>query len=586
MRCSERPPSVPSQRNDCSGEDYDFATAHRERDSLASLETPMENFSLSRTLWRVAMPMIGMGVFLLGLAIFAAINVHNQQQLSSELVSREVSGMLTIQDLNQTVREIRYQVNLFLRVDDVEHLRLAVGLNQVANEQLERARSLARTPRELELITSAATGYQSFVRQFEEVAQSILARSEMQGPRVAIDEAERSSLTKLSDDVITNDVLAHLRECLAVNQEVVTRTDAAARETAQHLKIGFILLGICGSVAGLLMGLAIARTLGRSIVQLHVSVRSVAGKLSNLTGPVTFSRTSDLAGIEWDLKTVEQDLVSVIERLHQRESELLRSEQLARAGQLVAGLAHELRNPLMPMKMLVQAALEKGPEHGLRGRSLAVLDEEIGRLEHSIQMFLDYARPPAAEKRVADVREVVHATLELVRGRARQQHVEMHVESPDAPVLLQIDRNQIRQLLLNLLLNALDALPQGGNIRVTINPRAPGPQELADSQNLAAMSLAPSDRMSEHDAMRLATGGLTRRATHWLSLCVADDGPGIPPGMKETLFEPFVTTKETGVGLGLSICQHVAAAHGGALRARNLPDSGAEFTLLLPFLEW
>lgn len=543
----------------------------------------MDKLSVSRTLWRVAMPMIGMGAFLLGLAIFAALNVHNQQQLSSELVSREVSGMVTIQDLNQTIREIRYQINLFLRVDDAAHLREAVALDRVADEQLDRARSLARTPRELELITAAATGYQSFVRQFEGVARKVLARADETERHIEIDDAERASLTKLSDDVITNDVLRHLRECLAVNQEVVTRTDAAARDTAQHLKIGFILLGICGCVAGLLMGLAIARTLGRSIVQLHVSVRSVAGKLSNLTGPVTFSRTSDLAGIEWDLKTVETDLVSVIERLHQRESELLRSEQLARAGQLVAGLAHELRNPLMPMKMLVQAAIEKGPEAGLRGRSLVVLNEEISRLEHSIQMFLDYARPPAPEKRVADVREVVQATVDLVRGRARQQHVELHLNVPDTPVSLNIDRNQIRQLLLNLLLNALDVLPQGGNIQLTVDPQAASPNEVSDAQTITAFSLVPADRLSEHDAMRLAAGGSPRRATRWLAVSVADDGPGIPPGMKESLFEPFVTTKETGVGLGLSICQHVAAAHGGTLRARNLPEKGAEFTLLLPY---
>ena len=545
----------------------------------------MDSIAANRTSWKVALPMIGMGVFLLALANFAALNVHQQQQLSSQLVSREVNGMVTIQELNQTVREIRYQINLFLRVDDPSHLEAALKFNGTAQLQIERAQGFARTPREHELIEAAAAGYADFFGRFARVTEPLLKREPQQGRKIEIDDAERESLTHLSDVIITNDVLGHLQKCFEANQEVVARTDAASQETAQHLKIGFILLGICGGAGGLLTGLAIARTLGRSMVQLHISVRSVAERLSNLTGPVTFSRTSDLAGIEWDLRTVEQDIVAVIERLNQRESELLRSEQLARVGQLVAGLAHELRNPLMPMKMLVQAAIERGDEGELKGRPLRVLNEEIARLEHSIQMFLDFARPPVPEKRSADIREVVNGTLELIRGRARQQHVEIEVLPTESPVLLNVDRNQLRQLLLNLFLNALDVMPSGGKLEIALDSAAQPPASSVDGQTITAFMLLPPEFVTEHDAMRLPGDSSSgrRRPARWLAVRVADTGPGIPPGMKDTLFEPFVTTKESGIGLGLSICQHVAAAHGGTLCAKNRPRGGAEFTLLLPF---
>jgi len=554
------------------------------RDKLRQAPPNME-LAVTRTIWKVALPMFGMGGLLLCLAVFAALNVHKQQKLSSEIVSREVNGMVTIQDLNQTAREIRYQINMFLRVGDPRHLQDALALDSVAGEQWVRAQGFARTTRELELITLAAHGYERFARSFHAAVDPILTRSKGIGAIVELTESERSHLTTLSDETITNDVLSHLRECLQVNQEVVSRTDAASRETAQHLKIGFVLFGICGCVAGLLLGVAIARTLGRSMVQLHISVRSVAGRLANVTGPVTLSRTTDLAGIEGDLRAVESEFMLIVERLHQRERELLRSEQLARVGQLVAGLAHELRNCLMPMKMLVQAALEKGTDGGLTGKPLQVLDEEISRLEHSIQMFLDFAKPPIPRKATTDLREVIQSTLALVDGRMKQQAITLRVDLPAEPVPQLVDRNQLRQLLLNLLLNAMDAVSEGGRIDVRIDTQARIPvDEPAVPLLVQPPLLSPPDGWTEHDAIRLnATEPRSKpSAGYFVALRVADSGPGIPEAMKQSLFEPFSTTKDTGIGLGLSICQHIATAHGGTLRARNRETGGAEFTLYLP----
>ena len=121
---------------------------------------------------------------------------------------------------------------------------------------------------------------------------------------------------------------------------------------------------------------------------------------------------------------------TVVERLEQSQREALRAEQLAALGQLAAGLAHELRNPLTAMKILVQSAVERGEPAGLRGRALAVLEEEIRRLEGSIQAFLDFARPPAPEKRRFDLGKVLEGNLDLIVG-PRGAHVRRdHRASP------------------------------------------------------------------------------------------------------------------------------------------------------------
>ena len=211
-------------------------------------------------------------------------------------------------------------------------------------------------------------------------------------------------------------------------------------------------------------------------------------------------------------------------------------------GQVAAGVAHELRNPLTSVKMLVQTGLEGATPVGLPPDDLAIIEHEVRRMEACIQTFLDFARPPHAEPRRTDLLGVVRRALALVEGRARRQKVRCVADLPPGPIEREIDANQIQQVLVNLLLNALDALPQGGTVRLEV--RAAGDSDV--------------------------------------EVRVRDDGPGIAPEVQKRLFEPFLSTKETGLGLGLSICRRLVEAHGGAIHGGNGPEGGAVFTFTLP----
>jgi signal transduction histidine kinase len=212
------------------------------------------------------------------------------------------------------------------------------------------------------------------------------------------------------------------------------------------------------------------------------------------------------------------------------------------------------------MKILVQSAVERGDTAGLSGRPLAVLEEEIGRLEGSIQAFLDFARPPAPEKRRFDLDEVLGGVLDLVSARAALTSVAILREPTEGPIFIEADTGQVRQVLLNLLLNALDATPEGGTIWVRA---AVGADELAPEGG-------------DRDASNAGTTG------RCLTLRVADSGRGLPPDLGSRIFEPFVSTKETGLGLGLSICTRIVEDHGGRVDAVDRPGGGAEFTVRLP----
>lgn len=535
-----------------------------------------------RVAWNIAAPMMGLGAFLLGLGIFAAWNVHEQQKTSSELILREVHGILSIDELNIAMRETRYQLNLFLRTRDLQHLEAVSALHDQTNALLQRAKQLARTEREQQVIGVMEVGYLEFFENLQTITTPIFVAAKDNPPtdltsstKIPLTDEQYAVLTKLADDLTTK-VLQPLKECLAVNQQVVELTHTASQETARHLKVGFLLLGICGASAGTLLGTAVARAVSRSIIQLDISVRDAAGRLSDVGEPVTFASVGDLAGLETSLRKVQQNVAEVVERLQKRESELLRSEQLAQVGQLAAGLAHEIRNPLMPMKTLVQAAIARGDEAGLKGRSLHIINDEISRMEKSIQAFLDFARPPVPEKTAVAIDDVVQSTLELVMTKARQQGVVILTRPSADRIIAKIDQSQIRQLLLNIVLNAIDALPNGGMIQVTVEThRTYASTEL--SQDVS--------RTTEHDALRLVSAPVALkepRPGEWLVVKIADNGEGIPDAMLDSVFEPFVSTKETGSGLGLSICQHIAAAHSGRLSVRNRPEGGAEFLLFLP----
>ena len=227
--------------------------------------------------------------------------------------------------------------------------------------------------------------------------------------------------------------------------------------------------------------------------------------------------------------------------LRRREQETLRAEHLATVAQMATGVAHELRNPLTAVKMLVQAGREGGPG-GLPAEDLEYIEQEIRRMERCLQSYLDFARPRKPERRAMDLADLVDRTLALVQPRAAQQRVELRFARPAAPVVADVDWEQIQQVLINLAFNALDAMPRGGTLETEIQANEPGT----------------------------------------IALRVLDTGPGMTPQVLAQMFQPFFTSKETGTGLGLVISRRIAEEHGGNLTATNRPEGGACFELSLP----
>jgi signal transduction histidine kinase len=318
--------------------------------------------------------------------------------------------------------------------------------------------------------------------------------------------------------------------------------------------VGLLLLGVCGAAAGLLMGVLLAQRLGRSFIRLNLTIQDTAGKLNEVLEPLTLSCGGNFHELEDALGRISDRVSSVVKQLQQSQQDVLRAEHLAALGQMAAGLAHELRNPLTAIKVLVQSAAAQGSD-GVCGHDLVILQEEISRLENAIQNFLDFARPPRLQKSPLEMRLIGQQTLDLVAARARYQRVRLETDLPNLPVVVGADAGQLRQVLLNLLLNAFDVLPRGGKVQISLRTWA-----------------TPS-------------GNDTKDGRRVLCLEVSDTGPGIPSELADRIFEPFVSSKDTGMGLGLAISKQIVEAHGGTITGRSPVQGGSVFTVELPLLE-
>lgn len=247
----------------------------------------------------------------------------------------------------------------------------------------------------------------------------------------------------------------------------------------------------------------------------------------------------------------EQWLVIVAEDLRPArhlEAERLRTGRLQALVEMSATLAHEIRNPLAGLSAQAELLAAQLPDGDPRVRYLDVITREVDRINETITRMLNYVRPYEPALAVCALAETARDALDLVRPRAQAATVALHLETDDASdpggtFALTADAGQLKQVLLNLLLNAIDAAASGGQVTLALARHA--------------RCDLPDPRSGGH---RWGAG---------LSVEVRDTGPGFRAGDATRLFQPFYTTKSSGTGLGLSLCQKVVTAHGGDIRAER-----------------
>ncbi|MCC6417369.1 MAG: hypothetical protein IT429_03890 [Gemmataceae bacterium] len=482
-----------------------------------------------RMLIKVTAPTVAIGVLLLGACLASAWYITEMQANMTSILKDNVAALQAAQQLEISARQLRFHSYAYLLSPNPKILKAIEEDERNILRRLEEARAAAQTEIELRAIWQIESGYMRYRQEFDQLKESVLVRREQWSPAALVDQNPLKP-------VIDPCHVLH-RE----NEEMMNATAAQSQSLSGRLYPTMLLLGLGGPVAGLISGYGIARGLSRSLHQLSVRLQDVSQHLEQDIASVSLAGGGDLAQLDEQAQHIVRRVEEVAHRLQKQQRELLRAQQLSAVGQLAACVAHEIRNPLTGVKMLVEVALRAKNRKPLTMDDLRVIHDEVTRLEKTVQNLLDFARLPAPKRAVGDLREAIAQAVELVRARADQQRVAIAVHCPPAAVVAEVDRGQLCTVLVNLFLNALDAMPHGGRLGVD----------------------------------------LERTAGREVRLRVTDTGNGILPEMLGDLFTPFTSSKPTGTGLGLSISRRIVEEHGGSLRAANDPAGGACFTITL-----
>ena len=238
--------------------------------------------------------------------------------------------------------------------------------------------------------------------------------------------------------------------------------------------------------------------------------------------------------------------LSPVESSTAERDQLLQSGRLAAIGELAAGVAHEINNPLFAILGLTEFLLQDTEPGTQAHKRLELIQESGNEIKEIVRALLEFAREQSDEHHLVELEDVVRSTLDLIRLTNAHKGIHL-VETYDARgTTVHGSPNQLKHVVLNLIANARQAMPRGGTVTVEV-----------------------------------------RRAGDDVLVSVADDGPGIPPELRARIFEPFFTTKRGsgGTGLGLSVSLGIAQSHGGALTLLPGPGAGATFVLRLPVVQ-
>ena len=476
-------------------------------------------------------PLVALGALVAIACLAGSWYINRLQADLTQAIRHDAAGMDAADNLQVQLRHLRVH-SLVLVADQTDARWEAVraDFTQV-DSALKAIQRTAATPEDARLA--------------ERITQDYATYKENLGlDRLPPSTGPIGDVARWSDSHHMGDLLVPCRELAESQRERMK--NSLERSEAQTAWAGRVLfgLGFMGVLAGLLSGYATARTLTRRVARLSIRVQAVQAHLDQDVGAMTVQSPPHIGDLDEQLDRVVGRVSAVCRRLQEQERGLLRAEQLAAVGQLAAGVAHEVRNPLTGVKLLLQAAVRPQNPTPLTVDRLHLLLQEVARIERTVQGLVDFARTPPPDRRPHDLRDVVKAAVTFAQSRAEVKSVAVRLHSFPSPLLVAVDRDQLLSLLTNLLFNAIDAAPVGGEVGVSTTA---GPSGM-------------------------------------IQVLVTDSGPGIDQ-VADRLFTPFATTKPTGTGLGLTIARRIAQEHGGTLAATDRPGGGACFTLTLPVAE-
>ncbi len=454
---------------------------------------------------------------------------RHMEALFTRSVEREVATTLQGEALLRALIEERGLVSYYFMDGDVKWLERLNEQRQAFRSLLADTQRTAATAGDRQKLEQIERRYGQYVESKDRVI-ALYKSGQREGGRVLHQEV-RAYFDEILDLVEAYEA-SNIRRLQRMQQE--------SKRTAKWMH----------SVAAAAMLLTIALSLVLVFVLLRYifgPIRVLLGEAEGFGGKAT--SPDEVKALGQEVRGLIKDADQTHQELEKSRTRLVQTEKMAMVGRLASGVAHSIRNPLTSIKMRLfslERSLDLAPNEK---EDLEVIAEETRHLDTIIRNFLEYARPSKLRMQRISPSELIDMTLQLLRHRFKSYGV--RVDSKRSVPLTEVlaDPDQLKEAFVNILINACEAVGEGGAITI-----------------------------EEEEEMQEPLGPVS-------VIRISDNGPGIPADLLEKVFEPFFSTKEEGTGLGLSIAVRVVEQHGGRLAVESVEGHGTTFIITLPCRE-
>lgn len=461
---------------------------------------------------------------------------YRLQAVTSQLLVQNVSSLKAAQELEVALFRMRGLTLNYIVDGDPVWIKVLEERKREALAWLNEAKATAYSTEEKKILAQIATLFSNYE---QDLKQALAFNSEGEKLRA------KTLLLHASRQVFDN-IYQQCELFVSINENDMYAAEERIGRTNKAIRAAMYGLGLGGIILGILLGVIISRSVINPIYELVLKVRGATG--NEFVERVNVSEPTELEELDHHVHELIHRINTTTADLQKNRELLAQAEKLATLGRVAAGVAHEIRNPLTAIKMLIyslQADLSPDDE---KSKDLEVIAKEVQRMERFIQNFLQFARPQKPSHRPVEVNAAVRETLAVLAPRIRQFGARLIENYQTNATKIRVDEDQIKQVLMNLIMNALESMPNGGELKVETVPQT-------DSQN----------------------GNIG------VQIRITDTGCGIPNELMTSLFDPFVSGRQDGIGLGLSIAHQIVQQHGGQIEAQNNQKGGATFVVTLPY---
>ncbi|MDZ7262274.1 MAG: ATP-binding protein [candidate division KSB1 bacterium] len=472
-----------------------------------------------------------MSALLIVVGIFAIFYTNRMQKNTSRILAENVSSQKASEELEIALLDMKGLTANYLLDGESKWLEVFSDKQASFVKWFDNAREQAHTLEEKKILDEVEHLFDTYLRYQKKVVSYYQQGNFSQAYEILTGDMR----------VTFNLIYEKCEELSFLNEKMMYHTSFLIERDNRTVN-GMVVLGI---LAGLALGLFLARSITHPIYELVLKLKGATNE--EIVEKVDIADETELEHLSKHVRKLIDKVHEVNKDLEYSQRMLIRSEKLASLGQMAAGVAHEIRNPLTAIKMLIFSLQKDVKNTSPMTKDFEVIIKEIERIETFLQNFLDFARPPKPNFDLMDINELVKQTLTLLSPQIKTGKVKLGENLQAKSATVYGDKEQLQIVLVNIILNALQSMSNGGRLKV----------ETTNRQN--PKGLTPT-----------------------IQIRISDTGSGIPPEILDSIFDPFVTGREKGTGLGLSIAYQIINNHGGWIEAFNNPDKGATFVVNLP----